>query len=131
MIMIKKVEFIIILPISKLLKWLSLKSIMINSSDHVSLILNDNADGFKRKRLKLRIAIYIRIANWFIAICFDRIPCINLWQNIIFNQLTKTIRYDYTFWCVIQNIIVTIYKKNLNACKQFSNISLATRNFIV
>lgn len=50
----------------------------------------------------------------------------------IFNQLTKTIRYDYTFWCVIQNIIVTIYKKNLNACKQFSIISLATcRNFIV
>lgn len=33
------------LPISKLLKWLSSKTIMINLSDHVTLILNDNADG--------------------------------------------------------------------------------------
>lgn len=46
MIMIKKVEFIIILFILKLLKWLLLKIIMINC-DYVLFILNDNVDGFE------------------------------------------------------------------------------------
>lgn len=45
MIMIKKVEFIIILFILKLLKWLLLKLIMINLSDYVLFILNVNVDG--------------------------------------------------------------------------------------
>lgn len=45
MIMIKKVEFIIILFILKLLKWLLLKIIMINLSDYVLFILNVNVDG--------------------------------------------------------------------------------------
>lgn len=45
MIMIKKVEFIIILFILKWLKWLLLKIIMINLSDYVLFILNDNVDG--------------------------------------------------------------------------------------
>lgn len=45
MIMIKKVEFIIILFILKLLKWLLLKIIMINLSDYVLFFLNDNVDG--------------------------------------------------------------------------------------
>lgn len=45
MIMIKKVEFIIILFLLKLLKWLLLKIIMINLSDYVLFILNDNVDG--------------------------------------------------------------------------------------
>lgn len=45
MIMIKKVEFIIILFILKLLKWLLLKIIMIKLSDYVLFILNDNMDG--------------------------------------------------------------------------------------